>query len=134
MNKGHFKKKELYLKLDPTRAPDKRKGLRISYVSSYKFHKVKKQQHGYDLTIEDVARLLVLNCNYCGRVPNISDPLAPSPYNGIDRIDSDKGYFKDNVVTCCKTCNFAKNTLTNEEFFAWVSNIYSHLKKKGLVS
>lgn len=37
-------------------------------------------------------------------------------YN-LDRKDSSSGYHKENLVVCCKTCNWAKNSLfTHEEF------------------
>jgi hypothetical protein len=27
-------------------------------------------------------------------------------YNGIDRVDNNKQYIKENLVSCCKKCNF----------------------------
>ena len=44
-------------------------------------------------------------CYYC------KSKIEEFKYNnklGIDRIDSTKGYFKDNVVTCCSCCNYLK--------------------------
>ena len=49
--------------------------------------------------------------------------------NGIDRIDSNKGYSFDNVVACCKYCNGAKNTMTQEEFKEWIKRVYEHYIK-----
>ena len=48
----------------------------------------------------------------------------PILYNGIDRIDSSQGYFKDNVGSCCKTCNRAKSNLSLVEFKDWISKVY----------
>lgn len=46
--------------------------------------------------------------------------------NGIDRIDSSKGYIKGNCVSCCTTCNYAKNTMTIEQFKTWIKQVYEH--------
>ncbi|MDQ1146594.1 hypothetical protein QE429_003421 [Bacillus sp. SORGH_AS 510] len=47
-------------------------------------------------------------------------------HNGIDRIDSSKGYVNGNVVPCCKYCNMAKGDRMNDEFFDWVEKVYNH--------
>jgi len=47
-------------------------------------------------------------CFYCGE--------PPTPYNGIDRVDSEKGYFFGNVVSCCQACNYAKLTSSMEAY------------------
>ena len=44
--------------------------------------------------------------------------------NGIDRVDSSKGYTLENSVPCCKYCNIAKHTMTSTEFYAWVRRVY----------
>ncbi len=45
-------------------------------------------------------------------------------HNGIDRLNSGSGYESGNCVSCCKTCNLAKNDLGVEEFRTWVRAIY----------
>ncbi len=45
------------------------------------------------------------------------------PFNGVDRIDSKKGYEETNVVPCCKMCNFAKKELKYEEFMVWINRL-----------
>ncbi len=44
-------------------------------------------------------------------------------YNGLDRIDSNEGHTIDNVVPCCKYCNFAKSGLSLLEFNDWIKRI-----------
>ena len=44
--------------------------------------------------------------------------------NGIDRIDSSKGYTVENSVACCKYCNTAKNTMSVDEFLKWIGRVY----------
>ncbi len=41
---------------------------------------------------------------------------SPCFYCGIDGKDGTKGYFKSNVVPCCKKCNFMKGTQSDLEF------------------
>lgn len=79
------------------------------------------------------VRLITDRCFYCGVEPqNLCRPTyEPSDernllYNGIDRIDSSKGYVEDNVVTCCSTCNYAKRSMTREQFLSWINRVYKH--------
>lgn len=46
--------------------------------------------------------------------------------NGIDRLNSNIGYTKDNSVTCCKYCNAAKNTMSVNEFKNWIKRVYEY--------
>jgi hypothetical protein len=46
--------------------------------------------------------------------------------NGIDRKDSSIGYTKENTVSCCKNCSFAKNTMSESDFYLWVKRIYEY--------
>ncbi len=65
-------------------------------------------------------------CNYCGLKPQF-----PHTRNGIDRIDSSKGYTEDNCVACCVFCNRAKNDYTLGEFKEWIIRVYTHLTTVG---
>lgn len=44
----------------------------------------------------------------------------------IDRIDSNKGYTKDNIQLVTWAVNQSKNNLTNEQFLDLISKIYKH--------
>ena len=50
---------------------------------------------------------------------------------GIDRIDSTKGYSKDNCVSCCKMCNIMKNKFSKEDFLNKVESIYNYYIKSS---
>lgn len=45
----------------------------------------------------------------------------------IDRIDSSKGYIKDNIVLCCAITNTMKMDLPFEEFKKWINDIHNNL-------
>jgi len=42
----------------------------------------------------------------------------------IDRIDSDRGYVKDNVILVCNIVNQMKLEKPNEEFLTFIKQIY----------
>lgn len=73
------------------------------------------------ISFNDFCKLSMMKCYYCdaeySRViedrycemkekGKISDTILK--INGLDRVDSSKGYTIDNVVPCCATCNTAK--------------------------
>lgn len=41
----------------------------------------------------------------------------------LDRIDNNKGYFKENLLVCCKCCNFMKRSLSYEAFLKQITKI-----------
>ena len=61
--------------------------------------------HGGNLNEDFFIKMKKKNCFYCGY-----------PSNGIDRKNSEGGYYRFNVVPCCSLCNYMKNTYTTDEF------------------
>lgn len=85
----------------------------------------KNRGFDFELTYEDFKEIIYEKCVYCG-----SDPAAIKEVygdtvicNGIDRVDSSKGYKKGNVVPCCKTCNQAKNCMDLSDFLNWIRRL-----------
>lgn len=89
----------------------------------------------FKLTEDAFAKLVTSPCNYCGRPPERQ--LSPSRmrknsihaafrWNGIDRIDSDKGYTEDNCVPCCQPCNEMKSDKSRDEFLSQIKTIHEH--------
>lgn len=116
-------------------------------IGSYKT-RCKKMGLDWQLDREQAKDLFQRPCYYCGTEPHTvknaykkhiqsrqSDLSkqrcrdAAIKLNGIDRIDSTKGYFVDNCVTCCSVCNFAKRDLTIDDFFAWIDRLIKHRMK-----
>lgn len=84
----------------------------------------------WSLTESQVRVLLKQDCHYCGIAPRqIFGQKGYNGfyiYNGIDRIDNSKGYTIDNVVSCCKFCNYSKSNRSLEDFMLWISRVYKH--------
>jgi hypothetical protein len=91
----------------------------------------KRRKHQFKLSREEIIDIINQNCYYCGIKPSNKYKTKNSYYlyNGIDRVNNDKGYIKDNVVACCKTCNFMKLSSSKKDFLDHVDKIYKHQHK-----
>lgn len=96
----------------------------------------KKRKHVWELSEQQVKSLVSQNCSYCGIVPSlVCTPLKDQGLsqkrekestivrNGIDRIDSSKGYTAENSIPCCAQCNLAKSDFTQAEFSSWFDRL-----------
>lgn len=96
-------------------------------IRRYK-NSAKRRGIEYKLTEEQFIKLTEQDCYYCGAKPNrIAKGKGYNgnyTYNGIDRIDNNKGYVINNVVPCCHTCNQAKSNLKEQEFKNWIERIF----------
>ena len=101
-------------------------------ILTYKSH-AKQRGIVYELEREDFTRLIKMPCDYCGisnsNLKRRKNELDNFYYNGIDRVDSNYGYTKDNCVTCCEKCNKAKMSMPRIEFIDWIKRAYNHLMK-----
>jgi len=92
----------------------------------------KQRKKEFSLDYETFLKLILSNCHYCN-LPLTNTKTITSrcnhiedmhwKYNGIDRVDSSKGYTKENSVPCCKFCNRAKMDDTETEFRAWLEHV-----------
>lgn len=76
----------------------------------------KSRNYKVELTDAELKEYLYKPCFYCG-IENA---------NGIDRIDSNKDYTKNNCVPCCSICNRMKNKYSISTFLNKVKQIYSN--------
>lgn len=65
----------------------------------------------FNLTFKDFESIIMQPCTYCGK-PSIEGVQL----NGIDRVDSSKGYIKSNCSSCCTMCNRMKLDHVLEDF------------------
>ena len=95
--------------------------------TAYKQYLNQARQRGriFDLTEEEFAKLVQLPCAYCGVIGSM---LKATKYdeiriNGLDRIDSSRGYFVENCDPCCPRCNRMKLDMGPKEFLEHVHRI-----------
>lgn len=91
-------------------------------LQEYKAWRRGVEAEGHEVTIifEQYYALTRSKCYYNGFVDE--DGLV-----GIDRINSNYGYHSKNCRPCCWKCNRAKSTMTEEEFYAWVHSVETHM-------
>jgi hypothetical protein len=89
--------------------------------SSYKSRALKKQLD-FLITNEDYDKIINNNCYLCGKTNDDKHK------NGIDRIDNNKGYFINNVKSCCGECNFMKKDYQFDDIINKLLLIYKNHK------
>lgn len=100
----------------------------------------KRRNLEFNLSYEQFKVLLFENCHYCNKKPSNKFNTFRNTYNqtydkycyynGIDRINNTKGYFMENCVSCCKTCNIMKMALGKDKFLSHIKRIYNFSIKK----
>lgn len=79
----------------------------------------------FNLTKEEFNEITKMPCNYCGEYSGV---FLGVHFCGIDRIDSNKGYIKDNVVPCCEMCNRMKLDYKFDDWVNKMKKILNHLE------
>jgi hypothetical protein len=106
-----------------------------SLLLSYKVG-AKSRGLEFELSEDDFRRLTQQVCFYCGKEPDqikgATMVTGGYVYNGIDRVDSLKGYTLDNCVSCCGQCNVAKLNHSLDNFIAWIFRVHTNLLEKGI--
>lgn len=83
----------------------------------------------WTLTFEEWKDLVTQNCYICGSEPTLREGKIHMfagtrvPINGLDRIDTEKGYVYGNVSACCSTCNYMKHKMTLNEMLSHIEKI-----------
>lgn len=100
-------------------------------ILQYKRH-ARDRNLSWNLTYEQVEKIIQEPCFYCGTEKSnhkvTKNCKEGYDHNGIDRIDSSVGYEPNNVVSCCKICNYAKRNLTKDDFINWAIRVAEHSK------
>ena len=101
-------------------------------LRNYK-HAADQRDIPFELSREEFRKLTSSDCYYCRVGPSqlceVRDKngnprlRGAYKYNGVDRVDSNGPYNTVNCVPCCKTCNYAKNTLDHDSFIVWLRRI-----------
>lgn len=81
----------------------------------------KRREIPFDILMEDFKIFWQVPCYYCG------DPIDTI---GIDRINSNLGYTKDNIRPCCTFCNYAKKDNIESYFEDKILKIAEKIKRR----
>ena len=91
----------------------------------------RKKVMEFELTKEQFRTITSQLCYYCGIEPlqvysKGGTTYGPYTYNGIDRVDNNRGYTIDNCVACCGDCNKMKMCKSEKEFIDKIKRICAH--------
>lgn len=90
----------------------------------------RSKERGFDLSFDQFKELVTSKCHYCGSNGYVSkghrEWSANVLVNGLDRVDSSRGYLYNNVVPCCRVCNSAKSDMTYKEFIDWIDAMINY--------
>lgn len=109
-----------------------------SFRSLYRYYKTnaEKRNYKFELSEKEFRNLVNDSCFYCGIKPSqiVRRPQNNGDfiYNGIDRVDNNKGYITNNCVACCGICNNMKKVLTQKDFISQVLCISDYVRTKEL--
>ena len=85
------------------------------------------KKRGWTLTFEEYTALIAMPCNYC-ELPN-----TETYGTGLDRLENDRGYHLDNVVSCCPECNIVRNSIFTPEEMKLIGKVIREIKLTRLV-
>lgn len=80
-----------------------------------------KRGLNFDLSFDEFKTYWRSKCFYCGgEIETI----------GLDRVDNNRGYSNDNIVSCCWDCNRLKGDMNQKEFLDKIKSISDKLCQK----
>jgi hypothetical protein len=91
----------------------------INYAYQGYNYKCEIKKINFELTKEQFDEIVIKPCYYC-------EIIQDKGFNGIDRMDSSKGYELDNCVSCCDECNTMKGALDNTTFIRRSEHILTY--------
>jgi hypothetical protein len=124
------------LKLDKSRfrQPTQSQVLK-NILRNYK-NGAKARNYEFSLSNDEFSSLIFGACHYCGNPGHGNQSISYScnnqktkvsvAHNGIDRMDNNLGYIKDNCVTCCEICNRSKMRMGFIEFIEYLDRIVTY--------
>lgn len=86
------------------------------------------------ISFDNFCKKIEKTCYYCGKLKSSFKKDRNSEfilyYNGLDRIDSLKGYTDENTVPACKRCNIAKNDRNVNDFIEHITLIHKRINER----
>lgn len=113
---------------------------------SYK-HSARFREIEFSIDYDSFCQLVLEPCYHCGNNPEPYNPYISGSHavsetrkreawivkNGIDRLDNNRGYVKDNCVPCCSTCNYSRQDSTVSAWVEHCQRIVNHHRSKNNV-
>lgn len=111
---------------------NKATGKHYAYISIKSSANTRKIE--FDLTEDEVVSLIQEPCYYCGTIGSRTARTHDRfKFNGLDRIDNNIGYKKENVVSCCSDCNYMKKDKTQTEFYEKIQLLQKRFTKEKIL-
>lgn len=80
----------------------------------------KRRSLEFKLTFKQFKKLILSKCYYCGEGESNKTRHSYDKEKvhiiGVDRLNNDVGYTKENSVPCCGICNYMKRKFSEEVF------------------
>lgn len=133
-NDGNFMCRRCYAERDAANF-DSHWGYKAAYSRIKK--DARSADRVFDIKIEEFRFLCQQNCFYCDSTPSNlityrgqnSFTFRYFMYSGLDRINNDVGYTRQNVVPCCIICNRAKNSMPFKDFIDWLNRLTNYRQR-----
>jgi hypothetical protein len=106
----------------------------LRYYKIYKYT-ANKRHISFNLNLKEFNSLVTQNCYLCGQGPEPKILCRAKYYNnkilfnGIDRLNSLKGYNINNCKPCCTMCNLLKRDLTYNTFISQIKKIINFVNQ-----
>lgn len=123
---------ERYRKYKEPDVKEKQKERDCSPRSRWSRQRATRRKKGvpWEIEWEDYNEIIQNCCEYCGA------DISHESGSGLDRLNPERGYLKDNVVPCCSVCNFARGAhFTSEEMRILgkaIKEIQEERERKGI--
>ena len=93
---------------------------RFYYAKVY----AKQKQLEWNLSETQYTHKISESCVYCGFPNDVTAGI------GLDRIDNNKGYAADNVLSCCTECNLVRGRRYTVEEMQVIGKAIAKVKRK----
>lgn len=115
--------------------PDGRKSsyeISLNYLFTAYKNGARSRNLEFEITLAQFETLIKQRCYYCDSLPEdylrelkLKKRKISVPFNGLDRLKNNIGYYLNNVVPCCSICNRARSDMSLEDFARWIERFKS---------
>jgi len=133
-NDGNFMCRQCYAERDAANF-DAHWGYKAAYSRIKK--DARTADRVFEIKLDEFRYLCQQNCYYCDSPPSNlityrgqnSFTFRYFMYSGLDRLNNEIGYTRQNVVPCCIICNRAKNSMPFKDFIDWLNKLTDYRQR-----